>query len=132
MIAEGSFETSTSNAPPYDVVDGVAFHRSKWERRFRGELDATSQMEMLGARTETPGCAGYVALERVSGSLHGRRGSFALLHMAVMSDAGRSLVMRIVPRSGTGELRHIAGSMEIRVEAGERFYRLDYVLDPNA
>jgi len=130
MIAEGTFETSTRNAPPYESVDGVAFSRSNWERRFSGELEASSTLEMLGARTQVPGCAGYVALERISGALRGRRGTFAMLHTAIMSSTGRSLVMQIVPQSGTGELRGITGTMDVQVEDGVRYYRLDYTLPP--
>jgi hypothetical protein len=129
MIAHGTFETSTSNAPPYDSFEGVAFSRSTWQRVFAGDLVGTGSMEMLSARTPRPGSAGYVALERVSGELHGRRGSFALLHTAVMGPAGRSLVIQVVPGSGTGELSGIAGKMDVTVRDGVRFYTLDYTLE---
>lgn len=130
MLAQGSFETSTSQPTPYDSVEGVSFSRSRLQRRFEGDLLATGQLEMLGARTPTPGSAGYVALERVTGELHGRLGSFCLLHTALMGHGQRSLVMQIVPDSGTGELRWIGGSMEISVESGARVYRLSYELTP--
>jgi hypothetical protein len=128
MIATGSFETSISQAPPYESAEGVAFSRSRWQRRFTGDLTGEGQLEMLGARTPQPGAGGYVALERVSGVLHGRRGTFALLHMAVMAPGQRSLAIHIVPESGTGELRHISGTMEVSVKDGVRFYCLDYTL----
>ncbi len=128
MIAQGTFETSSSSAPPYETSGGVAFSRTRMQRRFTGDLAGEGQLEMLSARTPQPGSAGYVALERITCVLHGRRGSFALLHTALMSQAGRSLTMQIVPDSGTGELRHIQGSMEVSVVDGARFYRLDYTL----
>lgn len=128
MIAQGSFETSTSNAPAYESVDDVAFSRSRWQRRFQGDLTGEGQLEMLSARTPRPGSAGYVALERISGVLHGRRGTFALLHMALMAPGQRSLTMNIVPDSGTGELRGISGTMEVSVKDGTRSYRLEYQL----
>ena len=106
------------------------FSRSRWQRTFGGDLVGEGQLEMLGARTPRPGSAGYVALERVSGVLHGRRGSFAMLHMALMGRGQRSLVMHIVPDSGTGELRHISGTMEVSVRDGVRFYSLNYALEP--
>lgn len=130
MLAHGSFETSTSQPAPYDSVEGVSFSRSRLQRRFEGDLLAVGQLEMLGARTPTPGSAGYVALERVAGELHGRRGSFCLLHTALMGHGQRSLSMQIVPDSGTGELRHIRGSMDVSVENGARIYRLNYELAP--
>jgi hypothetical protein len=126
MLAVGSFETSTSQAAPYDSVEGVVCSRSRWQRRFDGDLAAESQMEMLGVRTPTPGSAGYVGLERVAGVLHGRQGTFCLLHSARMAPGQRSLAIHIVPDSGTGELRDITGAMEVGVEGGARFYRLTY------
>jgi hypothetical protein len=128
MLAVGSFETSTSQATPYGSVEGVVCSRSHWQRRFEGDLAGEGQMEMLGVRTPIPGSAGYVGLERVSAVLHGRRGTFCLLHSARMAPGQRSLVIHIVPDSGTGELRHISGSMEVGVEGGARFYRLSYEL----
>ena len=126
MLARGSFETSTSPPVPYDSVEGVVCSRSRWQRRFEGDLAGEGFLEMLGVRTPTPGSAGYVGLERVTCVLHGRQGSFCLLHTAQMAPGRRSLAIEIVPDSGTGELRHIAGSMEVGVEAGARFYRLSY------
>lgn len=130
MLAQGSFETSTSQPTPYDSVEGVSFSRSRLQHRFEGDLVAAGQLEMLGARTPTPGSAGYVALERVTGELQGKRGSFCLLHTALMGHGQRSLVMQIVPDSGTGELRCIGGSMEVSMESGVRVYRLSYELTP--
>ncbi len=126
MLARGSFEISTTQPVPYDSVEGVVCSRSRWHRRFAGDLAGEGHLEMLGARTPTPGAAGYVGLERVTCVLHGRQGSFCLLHTALMAPGQRSLTIEIVPDSGTGELRHIAGSMEVGVESGTRFYRLSY------
>src|SRR4051794_3792512 len=103
IAARGSFETTTSQPAPYDSVEGVVFSRSRLVRRFLGDLLGEGHLEMLGARTPTPGSAGYVALERVNGELQGRRGSFSLLHTAVMAPGQRSLVIQIVPDSGTGD-----------------------------
>lgn len=128
MLALGSFETSTSQPIPYDSQEDVVFSRSRMQRHFEGDLVGQGQLEMLGARTPTSGSAGYVALERVTGVLHGRRGTFSLLHTALMGRGQRSLVIQIVPDSGTGELRPISGSMEVSVENGVRHYRLNYEL----
>jgi hypothetical protein len=130
MLAFGSFETSSSQASPYETEQAVAFSRSRMQRRFTGDLTGEGSLEMLGARTPVPGSAGYVALERVACVLHGRRGTFALLHLALMGNGQRSLVMHIVPDSGTGELHRIAGVMEVSVQAGERSYRLEYEFRP--
>jgi hypothetical protein len=128
MLALGAFETSTSQATPYDSVEGVVFSRSRAQRRFSGDLTGEGRLEMLGARTPTPGSAGYVALERIAGELQGRCGTFCLLHTALMGPGPerRSLRMQIVPDSGTGELRGIRGEMEVHVEGGVRGYRLSY------
>jgi len=48
------------------------------DKQFNGDLEATSKGEMLSAMTDVKGSAGYVAIERVSGTLHGRGGTFVL------------------------------------------------------
>ena len=85
--------------------------------------------QMIAARGGKPESAGYVALERVTGTLDGRRGSFILQHSGHSSSAGQSLSVNVVADSGTDELAGLAGTMQIVVEPGGRhFYVLDYTL----
>lgn len=99
------------------------------DKAFHGDLEAVSKGQMLAIMTETKGSAGYVAMEVVSGSLAGRKGTFALQHTGTMNRGAQSLSITVVPDSGTGELTGLKGSMKIRIEeGGKHFYDFDYEL----
>ena len=83
---------------------------------------------MLTAGTSVAGSAAYVAVERVSGALHGRRGTFALQHIGTMTRGEPSLSITVVPDSGTGELVGLAGRLAIVVAEGKHSYELEYTL----
>jgi hypothetical protein len=100
------------------------------DKRFHGDLDATSQGEMIAFRTAEPTSAGYVAIERVSGSLHGRKGSFALQHSSTMNRGVAVQNVTVIPDSGTDELAGLAGSMTIVIgEGGAHSYVFDYAIE---
>lgn len=128
MIAKGSFEVKMTPEPPYDVVDGVTLGRGRFDKRFSGDLDATSEVHMLAARTPKEDSAGYVAAERIVGTLHGHRGSFVALHLGLMSGGNEELRVVIVPDSGTGALTGITGTLSIQVDQGQHHYTIDYTL----
>jgi len=123
--ARGTFETQATPHPPYDEADGVALGRMSIEKRFEGDLVATSHVEMIAARTAVPASAGYVALERVRGTLHGRAGSFVLQHSGTMNRGVSSLTVTVVPDSGTGELKGLSGAMTIDRQDGKHLYVFD-------
>jgi hypothetical protein len=83
---------------------------------------------MLTAMTGTEGSAGYVAMERVTGTLHGREGSFVLQHTGTMNRGAQQLSIAVVPDSGTGKLAGIAGTFAIRIEDGRHYYDFEYSL----
>ncbi len=126
--ATGTFSVQMTAEPPYDVFEGVSLGRISIAKQFVGELEATSNVQMLGARGEVQSSAGYVAIERVVGSLSGRSGSFVLQHFGVMTRGSGELKVTIVPDSGTGELRGIAGKMSIEITEGKHYYTLEYEL----
>lgn len=126
--AAGSFEVKLAQLPLSGVAADSGLGRMSLDKVFRGELDATSTGEMLSAMGGVQGSAGYVALERVSGSLHGRRGTFALQHSGTMARGARSLSVTVVPDSGTGQLEGLAGSMDILIEGKAHSYVFDYSL----
>jgi hypothetical protein len=130
MIVKGTFDV-TMNPLDFHVrgQDGVQLGRMGLDKRFEGELDATSKGEMLSAMTPVEGSAGYVAIEQVSGTLSGKKGSFVLQHFGTMSGGGERLLLEVVPHSGTGELTGLRGSMAIVIEAGHHHYEFDYALD---
>lgn len=124
MIVKGTFEITRESEPPYDDADGVALSRARFAKTFAGPLQATSTVEMLAARTPEATSAGYVALERITGTVDGRRGSFVVLHRGVLDRGERSLEITIVPDSGTGELAGIRGTMDIQIVDGQHHYEL--------
>jgi hypothetical protein len=99
------------------------------EKKFGGGLEAASKGQMLAVRTGTQGSAGYVAVERVAGTLDGRAGSFALQHSGTMARGEQQLSITVAPDSGTEELAGLAGRMTINVEGGKHSYEFEYTLD---
>ena len=96
------------------------------DKTFSGDIEGTSQGQMLTAMGGVPGSAGYVAVERIEGTLHGKRGSFALLHKGIMDRGAPSLSVVIVPDSGTNELVGISGTFNIIIENKVHAFELDY------
>lgn len=128
MNAEGKFSITMQAEPPYDDADGLTMARARFDKVFEGPLEATSVVNMLSVMTATKGSAAYVATERVRGTLGGRKGAFALVHLGLMERGTDSLVLRVVPDSGSGELTGLAGTMTIRIVDGQHFYAFDYTL----
>lgn len=108
---------------------GVTLGRTTIDKRFHGPLQGTSKGEMLTAVTGVKGSAGYVAIERVAGTLDGRSGTFVLQHDATMTRGAPQLTIVVVPDSGTGELTGLSGTMAIRIEGGKHFYDFEYSLE---
>ena len=127
--AQGTFEVKLTPQSTDEEPQGSTLGRLSIDKTFRGDLEGTSKGEMLSAGTRTKGSAGYVAIERVTGALHGRRGSFVLKHDGTMTRGAPELTVRVVPDSGTGELAGLAGAMRIIVEPGKHSYEMDYTLD---
>lgn len=126
--ATGTFDVTIRPQPPHDEADGVSIGRAALEKKFHGGLDATSVGEMIGARTATQGSAGYIAMERVRGTLDGREGSFVLMHHGVMDRGAQSLLVTVVPDSGTGALAGLRGTLTIEIADGVHRYALAYTL----
>jgi len=126
--ASGSFEVKLGPLGPYNTDDGGKLGRMSIDKQFRGDLEATSKGEMLSAGTDVKGSAGYVAIERVTGLLNGRSGSFVLQHNATMTRGEPYLNIVVVPDSGTGALKGLTGTMAIIIADGRHSYKFDYSL----
>lgn len=123
--ATGSFDVKLF---PQETPDKMLGH-IVFEKVFRGDLEGTSRGEMFTTETNVEGSAGYVARERLTGVLHGKRGSFAVQHLGTMRRGSYTVRVEIVPDSGTDELATITGSLKIIIEPdGKHFYELDYEL----
>lgn len=127
-IAKGSFTVDMSPQGEPDTRDGVSLGRMSLRKRFEGDLEATGEGQMLTAMSPVKGSAGYVAIERVTGTLEGRAGSFALQHTGTMDQGAQQLSITVVPDTGTGELAGISGALRIRIADGKHFYELEYTL----
>jgi hypothetical protein len=124
--ASGTFEVKL-NPLAVNEEDSVR-GRMSIDKQFHGDLEATSQGEMLTAMSSVKGSAGYVAIERVSGTLKGRKGSFVLQHTGIMNRGEPSLTITVVPDSGTDELAGLAGKMSINIADGKHSYEFEYTL----
>ena len=125
--ASGTFEVKLS--PQVDgEAGGVCVGRMLIDKRFAGDLEATSKGQMLAVRTSTEGSAGYVAMELVTGKLQGREGTFVLQHTGTMERGAQRLSVTVVPDSATGDLEGLEGSMEIVIAEGRHSYHFDYTL----
>ena len=126
--ATGTFEVKLKPQAADDYADGATLGRMSLDKQFFGDLDGTGKGQMLTAMTGVDGSAGYVAIERVAGSLHGRKGSFVLQHSGTMTRNSPRLVVTVVPDSGTAELVGLEGTMTIEITPGKHSYTLEYTL----
>ena len=127
--ATGAFDVRRTAMESVDAGGDAAFGRMRFEKRFHGGLDARSVVEMLSAGDPASGSAGYVAVEHVVGALQGRNGSFMLQHAGTMDRGTASLVVTVVPGTGTGALAGLAGNLRIDIAAdGAHSYTFDYTL----
>src|SRR5271168_4947659 len=129
MHATGDFTVKLSPDGAVDKAEGASLGRMTSDKQFHGDLEGTSKGTMLTAMTDVKGSAGYVAIERVTGTLRGRSGSFVLQHNATMSSEGQLLSIVVVPDSGTGQLVGLAGKLTVIVAAdGKHSYDFEYTL----
>jgi hypothetical protein len=125
--ANGTFEVKVQ-----PIAGEGAFPRHSAKKTLHGDLEGTSEGEMMSVTSED-GSGAYAAIERVTGTLHGRKGSFALVHSGTMRRGGEfDMIIRVVPESGTGELTGLTGTMQIVIEGRDHSYHFDYALPETA
>ena len=126
--AAGTFDVNITPLANDSPTEGSTLGRMSIDKQFHGDIDATSKGEMLTAGTAIKNSAGYVAIERVVGTVHGKRGTFALQHNATMTRGEGKLAIIVVPDSGTGELTGLSGTLVIEITGGKHYYTFDYSL----
>jgi hypothetical protein len=127
MHATGPFDVKVTAQD--DKSDDPLLNRMTLDKQYHGDLEATGKGQMLTAGTEVKGSGAYVAIEKVTGTLKGHTGSFVLQHSGTMTQNAPQLSVTIVPDSGTGELKGIAGKMTINIAAGGKHsYDIEYTL----
>jgi len=125
--ASGPFDVKVT--PQDDQSDDPLLARMALDKQYHGDLEGTGKGQMLTAGTDVKGSGAYVAIEKVSGTLKGRRGTFILQHTGTMTKNAPQLTIVVVPDSGTGELKGIAGKMTIMIATGgQHSYDLEYTL----
>jgi Protein of unknown function (DUF3224) len=128
ILATGLFEVKLTPQAAVDGVGDPTVGRLAIDKKYQGDLEATSKGEMLATRTNVEGSAGYVAMERVTGTLNGKSGSFSLQHCGTMDRGVPNLSVTVVPDSGTGGLVGLTGVMAIIIEGGKHSYRFEFML----
>ncbi len=128
LLAKGTFTVELKPQSEPDTEDGVSLGRMSLDKRFEGDLVASGKGEMLTALSPVKGSAGYVAIERVSGALAGRSGSFVFQHSGTMDQGAQRLSISVVPGTGTGALTGITGTFKIDVIEGKHLYEFEYSL----
>lgn len=127
-FASGEFNVKLQPEALSQTAAAAGLGRLSLDKQFHGDLEGTSQGEMLSAMTGTEGSAGYVALERFTGTLAGRAGSFSLQHSGSMRRGTPTLSVTVVPDSASGQLQGLEGSLAIRIEQGKHYYDFTYTL----
>lgn len=126
--ASGTFDVALTPQAQDDKSQKPALSRMLIDKQLHGDLEAVSKGQMLAAGTAVKGSAGYVAIELITGTLHGRKGTFVLQHTGTMTRGAPELSVTVVPDSGTDQLAGLAGKMTITIVNGKHLYDFDYTL----
>ena len=129
--AIGTFDVKIVPQPLSDLETSASIARFSIGKQLHGDLEATSEGEMLTSGDPKSGSAVYVAIERVTGTLRGLSGSFVLQHTASMTPASQQLLITVAPDSGTGQLKGLSGKFVIKIENKQHFYDFEYDLPPS-
>ena len=127
-VAKGTFVVKLVPLVVEGQAEGGVLGRLSIDKEFSGDLVGTTQGQMLSAGTAVKGSAGYVAIERVEGTLNGRQGAFVLQHTGTLNKGAPSLSVTVVPDSGTGELIGLVGELKIIIADGKHSYEFNYSL----
>ena len=123
----GPFEVKRTAEAVHDAAANLV-GRHSLDKTYSGDLSAHGVGEMLSAGTGTPGSAGYVAIEKVTGTLNGKTGSFYLQHSGTLTRGVGTLTITVIPDSGTDDLTGLRGTMQIDIIDGKHHYVFDYDL----
>jgi hypothetical protein len=124
--ATGTFDVKMT--PQTSADKDAVVGKYSLDKKFIGDLEGTSQGEMLAIGTAVEGSAGYVAMEKITATLNGRKGTFALQHSGTMTRGAGQLTITVVPDSGTGELAGLSGRMDIKIADGKHYYDFEYTV----
>ena len=131
--AKGSFDVKMTPAEPTEFEKANDIARLTSDKTWHGDFEGVSHGEMITGSTASPGSMAYVAIERMTGKLNGRQGSFTFAHRASMmkgdAPSAGELSVTVIPNSGTRELTGLAGLLMIQIDAqGKHTWSFDYSL----
>jgi hypothetical protein len=126
FTAKGSFDV-TVKPEDKNKVDEINFGRYSVQKIFEGDLTGTSKFDMHSAGTDK-GSSAYVAIELVTGTLHGKSGTFLLMHTGTMTPTSQQLNITVIPGCSTGDLDGLEGKFAINVVDKKHFYVFEYTL----
>ena len=126
MQAKGEFDVKRIPQGELEIGGDARIGHTRFDKQFHGPLAANSVVHMLAVMSATPGSGAYVAIERIDGTLDGRRGSFFAQHNGVMDRGKPSLELTVVPDTGTDALTGLHGRIAIDIVDGKHFYTFDY------
>jgi hypothetical protein len=127
--AAGSFDLHDWQDETYDDTPAARLTRASNRKTFHGDITGTSSAQLLTVAVPVEGAdefagVAYVAVERITGAVHGRKGSFVLVHVA---DRSAGMTVSVVAGSADGELAGLSGELKIqRAEDGSHTYTFDY------
>ena len=129
MQAKGEFEVKRTPQGELDMGGDARIGHMRFDKQFHGPLQASSVVHMLAVISKVAGSGAYVAIERIEGTLEGRRGSFFAQHNGVMTRGKPTLDLTVVPDTGSDALTGLHGRIAIDIIDGKHFYTFDYSLD---
>jgi hypothetical protein len=125
-VAKGTFDLTLQPQALSEPGTTAGLRRLSIDKVLSGDLVGVSQGEMLAYRVDALGSAGYVAMEKVQGTLQGRTGSLVFQHSATMNRGVPTQSITVVPDSGTDTWEGISGSFSISIVQGQHFYEFAY------
>ena len=128
--ARGSFQVTGGTEDPYDELDGgIKLTHASGGQSFSGDIDGEGEVHwlMLYRPDKT---AHFVGLQRITGSIGGRTGSFVATAEGDHDGTGSTITFSIAPNSGIGELTGISGDGSLVTKGGPSgTYQLDYTFE---
>lgn len=128
QVIKGTFDIKGTPLAPEPSTEAIGAGRMRFDKTFDGELQGTSLVEMLGIMDRNTVSGAYVAMERITGELAGRKGSFCMQHSSTMTRGVPEQRITVVPDSGTDELKGLSGSMVIDIVEKRHHYTFDFTL----
>jgi hypothetical protein len=130
LHARGEFEVKVTPAALDGPAEDASLSRYSLVKTLTGDFVGEAKGQMLAGMGSVPTSGAYVAVERLTGRLGGREGSFLLFHRGVMSNGNQEMLVEVVPDSGTGALAGLRGTFRIVIEGKKHLYDFEYELQP--